>query len=104
MDNVKVQLENGDILEFSGELLSTASREVDHDARRSTVFEYRLFRRVDGEYLLVLDSYEKVRVRHFHLHFTALSDVQDYVSHDKGNEPLVRELFGAFHPGDDTEG
>ncbi|MBU1002966.1 MAG: hypothetical protein KKE73_10635 [Proteobacteria bacterium] len=101
MKQVKVLLANGEPLEFTGELLDTASREVDHDLRRSTVFEYRLFRRADGEYLLVLDSFEKIKVRHFHLRFTSLADAKDYVSRDKGSERLVQELFG---PGEADDG
>lgn len=93
-------MENGGTLEFAGELVSAASREVDHDLHRSTIFEYRLFRRADGEYLLVLDSFEKIRARHFHLRFTNLADARDYVSRDKGSELLVQELFARAERGD----
>lgn len=99
MQNVVVHLQNGDILEFAGELVSTSHREVFHDARRSTVFEYKLYRRAEGGYMLVLDSFEKIRARNFHLNFKTLQDARDYVAQDKGSENLLRELFGDI---DDT--
>lgn len=104
MEKLTLTLENGDVLEFRGELVAEASREVALDVRRSTVFEYRLYRREDGEFLLVLDSFEKIRSRQFHLHFNTLDDARDYVLRDKGSEELVRELFGVSGPGADVEG
>ena len=94
MQNVVVELQNGDILEFAGELVSSSQREVFHDARRSTVFEYRLYRRAEGGFTLVLDSFEKIRARNFHLAFKTLDDVRDYVKRDAGGEALARDLVG----------
>lgn len=96
MQNVVVQLENGEFLEFAGELVSSASREVVHDGRRSTVFEYGLYRREEGGYLLALRSYEKIGARSFHLRFTSLSDARDYLARDKGSEALLVELFAGI--------
>lgn len=104
MEKLTLTLGNGEILEFRGELVAEASREVALDPCRSTVFEYRLYRREDGEFLLVLDSFEKIRSRQFHLHFHTLDDARDYVLRDKGSEKLVRDLFGASEPGAGVKG
>lgn len=98
MEKLTLTMGNGEILEFRGELVARSSREVALDTRRSTVFEYRLYRREDGEFLLVLDSFEKIRSRQFHLHFNTLDDARDYVLRDKGSQELVRELFGVNEP------
>jgi len=96
MEKLTLTMGNGDVVEFRGELLSRATREMVIDPNRSTVFEYRLYRRDDGEYFLALDSFEKIRSRQFHLHFTTLEDARDYVARDKGSEALIRELFAGL--------
>ncbi|WP_461211078.1 hypothetical protein [Desulfocurvus sp. DL9XJH121] len=94
MQNVVVHMDNGDVLEFVGEMVATTTREVHHDGRRRSVCEYRLYRREDGGWQLVMESYEKISARQFNLRFTSREDARDYVARGKGGEDLVRELFG----------
>lgn len=88
-----LHLENGDVLEFAGEVVSTATREVVRDGRCSTVYEYTLYEREDGTFILSLESYEKIRARSHRLNFRTLEDAKDYVRGDADGERLVRDLF-----------
>lgn len=93
MENVVIRMDNGDVLEFLGTQVASATREVVHDGRRSTVFEYRLFRTEEGALVLALETYEKVRARSFFLRFNAEADVRDYVRRDPGGEAVAAELL-----------
>jgi hypothetical protein len=101
MEHVVVSMDNGDVLEFSGTLVARSSREIARDGRRSTVFEYRLYRTEAGGYVLALDSFEKIRARSFFLRFNSRDDARDYVARDDGAAALTRDLFG---PGEDGGG
>lgn len=101
MERVIVRMDNGDVLEFTGTLVARSSREVARDGRRSTVFEYRLYRAQEGGFVLALDSFEKVRARSFYLCFNSRDDARDYVAGDNDGAALARELFG---PGEGGEG
>ncbi len=92
MEHVVVHLENGETHEFTGTLVAATSREVVHDGRRSTVFEYRLYRTTQNTFALTLDSYEKIRSRTFFLRFNSLADARDYLARDKDTTPLANQL------------
>jgi hypothetical protein len=94
MQKIVLHLENGDVLEFAGKLVSKARREVVRDGRCSTVYEYTLYEREDGSFILSLESYEKIRARSHRLNFRRREDAKDYVLGDADGEQLVRELFG----------
>lgn len=94
MHTVVLHLENGDVLEFEGRVVSSACREIMHDGVRSTVHEYTLYERADGTLILSLESYEKIRSRSHRLHFKSLRDAQGYIAGDADGERLVREMFG----------
>jgi len=93
MKNVVVRMDNGDVLEFSGTLVASASREVHHDGLRSTVFEYRLYRTAENGFVLAMETYEKNRSRNFYLCFKSKQDAQDYLARDKDRSPLIQQLF-----------
>lgn len=94
MENVIVRMDTGDELEFTGTLLATASREVTHDGRRSTVFEYRLYRTSENTLVVALDTYEKIRARSFYLRFNTEADAKEYILGDPGGDAVVAKLFG----------
>lgn len=94
MEHVVVCMDSGESLEFAGTLVAKASREVSRDGRRSTVFEYRLYRTAEGGLVLALDSFEKIRARSFFLRFNSLGDARDYIARDKDSEALAADLFG----------
>lgn len=92
MERITVHMDNGDSLEFNGTLVATTTREVALDGRRSTVFEYRLYKTDQDTFVLALETYEKIRSRNFFLRFNTLKDARDYLARDKQTAPLATHL------------
>lgn len=92
MERIIVHMDNGDSLEFNGTLVATTTREVAQDGRRSTIFEYRLYKTDQDTFVLALETYEKIRNRNFFLRFNTLTDARDYLTRDKQTAHLANQL------------
>jgi hypothetical protein len=93
MERFIVTLTSGRVVEFEGKLVARATREKPWDARRSTVFQYELYKTAEGRLVLVLETYEKIQGKSFVLNFNSPEDAKRYVGED-GDDEVVRQLFG----------
>lgn len=89
----------GQVTEFVGELVATATREKSWDEQRSTVFQYSLYRTAEDGYVLLLDTYEKISGKSFCLNFKSEDDVRSYIDEDGGKD-VMRQLFGMIQADD----
>jgi hypothetical protein len=88
MQKLRIRLERGEMLEFTGELVSRLSRETVHDAHTRTIREYTLYRTEEGRYLLFLESRREIRSKRRFLKFETGEDVFEYVKRLE-NDPVV---------------
>jgi len=93
MESIVVVLDKGDVVQFTGQLVGTASAEIPGPGRSVTGKSYRLYRTDVGRFVLVLDHYEKIHTKNFCLYFNSAQDVRDYVEGDKNGKALGRQLF-----------
>lgn len=93
MQKYRIGLERGEVLEFTGELVSTVSREIAHDDYTKTVREYALYRTDKGRYLLLLESRREVRSKMHYLKFESPDDVYKYIKRFEDDEEVAEGLF-----------
>lgn len=98
MQKHRIGLERGEVLEFTGELVSTITRETVHDAYTRTVKEYALYRTDDGRYLLLLESRREIRSKRHYLKFGSPEDVYEYVKRFEVDEEAAASLISGKVP------
>lgn len=98
MQNYRIRLERGELLEFTGELISKVSRETMHDAQTRTVKDYALYRTDEGRYLLLLESRREIRSKTRFLKFESPEDVYDYVRRFEDDDEVAASILPEHVP------
>lgn len=93
MQKHRVRLEWGEVLEFTGELVSRLERETVHDPHTRTIREYSLYRKEDGRYLLFLESRREVRSKSRYLKFESPEEVYKYVKRLEDDDETARSII-----------
>jgi len=98
MQKYRIRLERGDLLEFTGELVSKVSRETVLDPHTRTVRDYALYRTEDKRYVLVLESRREIRSKTRYLRFETPGDVYEYVKRLEEDEEAAASIVPELVP------
>ena len=77
-----IHLDNGEVAEFTGELVAESHVETPRDPRTVAVTVLRVYRTDQGRYMLVMERSVRTLGKSFCLGFNSLADVADYVGRD----------------------
>jgi len=94
-----IHLDNGEVVEFTGELVAESHAETPKDPRTVAVDVLRVYRTDQGRYMLVMERSVKVRAKTFCLGFNSVDDVEDYVALDHTLREAARELGRSVRQG-----
>ena len=87
-----IHLDNGEVVEFTGELVAETQAETPKDPRTVAVDALSVYRTDEGRFVLVMERSLKVRSKTFCLNFNSVDDVEDYLGRDESLRPAAREL------------
>ncbi len=101
-----IHLDNGEVVEFTGELVAETQAETPRDPQTVAVDALRVYLTDEGRYVLVMDRALKVRSKTFCLSFNSVADVEDYVGLDESLQRAALELGrrARSRQGDEGEG
>lgn len=92
MQHHVILLDNGEVAEFTGELVAETRTETPRDPRTTAVDVLRVYRTEEDRFVLVMERSLKVQAKTFCLNFHTVADVEDYVGRDANLRQAAEEL------------